>query len=121
MSKFDNSRKLGVAAAALLGLALIGSSVYFVVRKPQKPEQQSVLLRQTSYRDPATGVEVRYPEQIAKVEDITEADRKEKILLRLTAQEGQAPMLATLRSESGLRVVANLTKASIIDILMSNS
>jgi len=110
-----------VLAFTIFLLSLIGAGIYFVVNKAPEQDQQSVSPRQASYRDSAIGLEVKYPEQTAKAQTLTDADKKDKIMLRLTGQEGQLPMLVTLRSESGLRVVANLTKASIIDILMSNS
>jgi hypothetical protein len=121
MSKFSNGKRLGVVAVVLLGFVLAGSSLYFAVRKAPQRTQQNRLPRQTSFQDASTGVKVKYPEATAKTQTISEADRKEKILLRLAAQEHRPPMLVTLRSESGLRVVANLTKATIIDILMRNS
>lgn len=64
---------------------------------------------------------MEYPEQIIKSQIVSEADKKNKIILRLTEKQGQPQILATLRYESGLRSIASITKSSIIDIIMANS
>jgi len=120
MSKLSN-RKLGITALVLLGLVLIGASVYLVVHRNSRRNQHNEATQQTSYRDSTTGVEIKYSEQTTKAQAISEADRKNNIILRLTEQQGQTPVLITLRYESGLRSVATITKGSIIDIIMGNS
>jgi hypothetical protein len=115
-----SSNKVGILAIAVLGLVLIGSGVYFFGGKTSKQEEQNILSRQIEYQDPRTTASIKYPEE-AHAQPISEEDKKNNIALRLTEREGQTPFLVTLRSESGLRAVATLTRASIIDVVMGNS
>lgn len=85
-----------------------------------KDESPSVLATQVAFHDPKTNVSLSYPEK-SSVQALSEQDQKDNFILRLNQEEGETPFLITLRSESKLRTVASLTKASIIDILMNNS
>lgn len=72
------------------------------------------------FQDPKTGLKLEHPTKLRSPE-LTQEDTKANIHLRLVEEQGEKPLLITVRSETGLRVVAAVTKQELLHLLMNNS
>ena len=113
-------RKKIAALVIVLVITAGTASVFFMIRESGDANKPNVLAEQRTYIDQKSGVNINHPVD-SKVSSISEEDKKANIILRLNEKEGETPYLITLRSESGLRAVATLTRSEIIDMLMNNS
>jgi hypothetical protein len=100
-------------------MLIIGSGAYVTLRDNNEPKQVAAK-RVQAFQEPQTGLKLEHPAELQKAE-LTQEDAKSKILLRITQGEGEKPLLITVRSETGLRVVATLTKQELLPLLMNNS
>jgi len=96
-------------------IPVVGGAVFFGLSYSHKTA------RWNTFSDPTTHVVLEYPPSLVS-QPITGVDQNDKIIFRAAEPAtGNTPVLVTLRYEDGLRVLTNLVKRDLLDILVENS